>query len=141
MRKIIIIGVLVVLTILVGVFAWRKIPKIEYDVKVVKVESEKYSPIYLKKIERGLNYSVSVISLKPDRDFKLDQKSEYIFSGGDTSILYKNVENDTLIVYSYHPANKPEVFDSGIKVILKEIEEAEYDETVGKLKKRGFEKL
>ena len=141
MRKIIIIGVLVVLTILVGVFAWGTIPKLESDVKVVKVESKKYSPIYLKKIERRLNYSVSVISLKPDRDFKPDQKSEYVFSGGDTSILYKNIENDTLIVYSYHTANKPEVFYSGIKVILKEIEEAEYDETVEKLKRRVFENV
>lgn len=141
MRKIIIIGVLVVLTILVGVFAWGTIPKLESDVEVAKVESEKYSPIYLKKIERGLNYSVSVISLKPDRDFKPDPESEYIFSGGDTPILYKDVDNDTLIVYSYHSAKKPEVFDSGIKVVLKEIEEAEYDETVEKLKKRGFEKL
>ena len=141
MRKVIIgLAVLVVVLVVLGAFFWRAVPNLEPKITVEEVNSDQGSSLYFKRKERGLNYKVAVISGSPAREFEPDSSREYVYSAGDTR-LYHKLENDTLTVYTYHLADEPENFQSGLTVVQKEIESAKYDETRRRLKKAGFEEF
>jgi hypothetical protein len=93
--------------------------------------------LYLKRLERGLNYQVSVISTKKQKKFEPNYKSEYVFSVGETSFFYK-VRGDTLLIKTYNTAKVPEVFDSEIVIQQIELNNQELAKFKETYKEEGF---
>ncbi len=103
----------------------RKIEEIEFK--------GNYPKVYLKRIERGLNYCASVISLSPDENFEPDYEHEYVFIVGEANFFYK-VANDTIRVKTYVLAKEPDTFSSTITIIQEELNQQELE-----LFKRAYE--
>lgn len=129
------LGLLIIAVMFFGCF-----PSSE-DLSVRKVEKVHFEnlgeDIYLKRIERGLNYQVSVISTSSKKKFEPNYENEYVFSAGTASFYYK-VSGDTLFIKSYILAKKPKNFPSKIKVKQIELNQQELKDFKGIYKKEGY---
>lgn len=96
---------------------WDEIGKPVFVKKQIYFPKEK-TTLYLKRKTWGItgNHQITIISTKPEFEFKADSISDYIFNGF-AEVIYK-VENDTLKIYSHHKPNIPSKFDSKIEIEL-----------------------
>lgn len=89
-----------------------------YLIKEIAFEDSK-EKVYLKKMDRGLNYSVMYLTADSEEK-EPNETYDYIFENSDAEIFYR-IKNDTLELLSYYGVKKPKRFNSKLVIEISNI--------------------
>ncbi len=89
-----------------------------YLIKEIAFEDSK-EKVYLKKMNRGLNYSVMYLTTSSE-EREPNETYDYIFENSDAEIFYR-IKKDTLELLSYYAVKKPKHFDSKLIIEISNI--------------------
>lgn len=115
-KLILIFSIILLILLLFLTHLFFKLPDLSPIITIDTVKTNSNKEIYIKKKVVGISGSgdLIVVSQSPEKDFKGDDKTEYVYKGSID--LFYSFYNDTLNIYTSSVTSIPEIFTDKITI-------------------------